>query len=147
MRDKESGMKRNYGKRLLFFFFFAVLVAGMCGCGEEAKERKKIKDLETTVLKEGEVPTELLTKIKERWQEPFTMTYETDGYFYIARGYGTQPTSGYSVRVLQVYEAEPGIVFSSELLGPAKEEPVLQVETYPYIVIKLPAMNMEVIFW
>ena len=146
MRDKESGMKRNYGKRLLFFFFFAVLVAGMCGCGEEAKERKKIKDLETTVLKEGEVPTELLTKIKERWQEPFTMTYETDGYFYIARGYGTQPTSGYSIRVLEVYETEDGILFLSELIGPGREEAVLQIETYPYIVIKMQSIGKELIF-
>lgn len=139
-------MKRNYGKRLLFFFFFAGMLLGMCGCGEEAEEIKKIKDLEYTVMEEGDVPEELLTKIKEKRQEPFSMTYESDGYFYIARGYGTQPTSGYSIRVLSVYEAEEGIVFRSELLGPGKEEAVLQMETYPYIVIKLQSIGKELIF-
>lgn len=139
-------MKRGYGKRLLFFFFFTGMLLGMCGCGEEAEEIKKIKDLEYTVMEEGDVPEELLTKIKEKWQEPFSMTYESDGYFYIARGYGTQPTSGYSIRVLNVYEAEDGIVFMSELLGPGKEEAVLQMETYPYIVIKLQSIGKELIF-
>lgn len=139
-------MKPNYGKRLLFFFFFVAMLLVFSGCGKEAEEIEKIKDLEYTVLEEGNVPKELLEKIKEKKREPFEMTYESEGYLYIAKGYGVQPTSGYSVRVLEVYEAEPGIVFSGELLGPGKEEPVLQVETYPYIVIKLQAMDREVIF-
>jgi len=139
-------MKRNYGKRLLFFFFFAMMPVMFSGCGKEAEEIEKIRDLEYTVLEEGNVPGELLEKIKEKRKEPFEMTYESEGYLYIAKGYGTQATSGYSVRVMEVYEAEPGIVFLTELLGPGKEEPVLQVETYPYIVIKLQAMELEVIF-
>lgn len=139
-------MKRNYGKRLLFFFFFATMLMLISGCGKEAEEIEKIRDLEYTVLEEGNVPGELLEKIKEKRKEPFEMTYESEGYLYIAKGYGTQATSGYSVRVMEVYEAEPGIVFLTELLGPGKEEPVLQVETYPYIVIKLQAMELEVIF-
>lgn len=139
-------MKRNYGKRLLFFFFFAAVVSGFCGCGKEGEEIKKIRDLEYTVMEEGEIPEELLLKVKEKWQSPFTMTYEADGYFYIARGYGTQATSGYSVRVLSVYEAEEGIVFQSELLGPERTEAVLQIETYPYIVIKLFSIGKELIF-
>ena len=65
---------------------------------------------------------------------------------YIAKGYGTQSTSGYSIRVLELYEAAEGIVFSAELLGPAKDEPVLQVETYPYIVVKLKDLGMDVLF-
>ena len=139
-------MKRCYGKRLLFFFFFFTMLLHVCGCGEEAEEIKKIKDLEYTVLEEGDVPEELLTKIKEKWHAPFAMTYESDGYLYIAKGYGTQKTSGYSIRMLSVYEAEEGIVFSGELLGPERSEAVLQVETYPYIVIKLQSIGKEVIF-
>ena len=74
------------------------------------------------------------------------MTYATEGYLYIAKGYGTQATSGYSVRVTDLYEAAEGIVFSAELLGPGKTEPVLQVETYPYIVIKIPDLGLDVLF-
>jgi len=138
-------MKRIYGKQLLFFFFFSAVLS-LFGCAGKGEEIKKIKDLEYTVMEEGEVPRELLDKVKEKWQGAFTMTYESEGYLYIARGYGTQPTSGYSVRVLQLYEAEEGIVFLSELLGPERTEAVLQIETYPYIVIKLQSIGKELIF-
>ena len=95
---------------------------------------------------EGQLPEELLAKMKEKQKEAFQMTYVTDGYMYIAKGYGTQKTSGYSVRMLELYEAAEGIVFSAELLGPAKDEPVLQVETYPYIVIKIPDLGLDILF-
>jgi len=139
-------MKRRYFKRLLFFFFLTIMTGAFSGCGEKEEELLKIKDLEYTVVEESEVPEELLKKIKEKRETPFQMTYETEGYLYIAKGYGTQKTSGYSIRVQELYQAETGIVFSSELLGPGREEPVLQIETWPYIVIKLPDMGMEIIF-
>ena len=74
------------------------------------------------------------------------MTYATDGYLYIAKGYGTQGTSGYSIRITDLYEAAEGVVVYTELIGPGKEEPVLQVETYPYIVVKLKDMSLDVLF-
>ena len=55
----------------------------------------------------------------------------------------SQPAVG---EVLELYEAAEGIVFSAELLGPAKDEPVLQVETYPCIVVKLKDLGMDVLF-
>jgi hypothetical protein len=55
-------------------------------------------------------------------------------------------TSGYSIRVTDLYEATEGVVFYTELLGPGKEEPVLQVETYPYIVVKLKDLGLDVLF-
>lgn len=127
----------------LFLVFLAVLFAG---CGEKISRPEKIKDVEYTVQEESQVPEELLAKMKEKQREPFQMTYETEGYVYIAKGFGTRKTSGYSVRVLELYEAAEGIVFMAELLGPAKDEPVLQVETYPSIVIKLPNLKLDVLF-
>ena len=135
-------MKR---KRFLFLLL-AALVVFLVGCGEQVEKPEKIKDIEYTVLEEGLVPEELLAKMKEKQKEPFRMTYETEGYLYIANGFGTQPTSGYSVRMLELYESPEGIVFSAELLGPAKDEAVLQVETYPFIVVKIPAMELDVLF-
>lgn len=127
--------------------FLIVVLMGMllAGCGEKAERPEKIKDVEYTVLEEGEVPEELLEKMKEKKKEPFTMSYQSEGYVYIAKGYGTQNTSGYSVRVKELYEAAEGIVFVCELLGPGKSEPVLQVETYPSIVVKIPDLGLEVL--
>ncbi len=135
-------MKKKRALLLLLIFLAAFLM----GCGESVSKPEKIKDLEYTVQEEGQLPEELLAKMKEKQKEAFQMTYVTDGYMYIAKGYGTQKTSGYSVRMLELYEAAEGIVFSAELLGPAKDEPVLQVETYPYIVIKIPDLGLDILF-
>ena len=132
-------------KRVLFFLFIAAL-AYLAGCGQQSSKPEKIKDVEYTVQEESQVPEELLAKMKEKQKEPFQMTYVTDGYLYIAKGYGTQKTSGYSIRVTDLYEAAEGVVFSAELIGPAKEEPVLQVETYPYVVVKIPDLGTDVLF-
>lgn len=133
-------------KKRFLFLFLVFLAAFFSGCGEKESKPEKIKDVEYTVQEESQVPEELLEKMKEKQKESFCMTYATDGYLYIARGYGSQKTSGYSIRVREVYEAAEGIVFSAELLGPAKDEPVLQVETYPCIVVKLKDLGMDVLF-
>jgi hypothetical protein len=133
-------------KKRVLFLLCVFWLAFWAGCGERAAKPEKIKDLEYTVQKEGELPEELLAKIKEKQKEPFRMTYATEGYLYIAKGYGAQKTSGYSIRVTDLYEATEGVVFYTELLGPGKEEPVLQVETYPYIVVKLKDLGLDVLF-
>ena len=132
-------------KRALLLLL-AFLLAYLAGCGEQVKKPEKIKDVEYTVQEESLVPEELLNKMKEKQKEPFQMTYATDGYLYIAKGYGSQETSGYSIRITDLYEAAEGIVFSCELIGPAKDEPVLKVETYPYVVVKLKDMDLDVLF-
>ena len=133
-------------KKRALFLLLAFLAAFFAGCGESQSKPEKIKDVEYTVQEESQVPEELLAKMKEKQKEPFQMTYATDGYLYIARGFGTQATSGYSIRVTDLYESPEGIVFSAELLGPAKDEPVLQVETYPYIVVKVQDLGLDVLF-
>lgn len=133
-------------KKRVLFLLLVFLTAYFSGCGKQVTKPEKIKDVEYTVQEESQVPEELLEKMKEKQKESFCMTYATDGYLYIARGYGTQRTSGYSIRMTELYEAAEGIVFSAELLGPAKTEPVLQVETYPYIVVKMKDLGLDVLF-
>ena len=132
-------------KRALILLL-AFLLAYLAGCGEQVKKPEKIKDAEYTVQEESLVPEELLNKMKEKQKEPFQMTYATDGYLYIAKGYGSQETSGYSIRITDLYEAAEGLVFSCELIGPAKNEPVLKVETYPYVVVKVKDVGLDVLF-
>ena len=82
-------MKRIIIKKLLFFFFLAMLTGVVSGCAKKEKEIPKVKDLEYTVLEESEVPEELLEKIREEKANAFDITYQSEGYLYIARGYGT----------------------------------------------------------
>lgn len=131
-------------ERILILLLSSVVF--LSGCAVQESKPEKIKDVEYTVQEEGQVPEELLAKVKEKQKEPFQMTYVTEGYMYIAKGYGTRKTSGYSIRVTDLYEAVEGVVFSAELIGPGKDEPVLQVETYPYVVVKVPDLSMDVLF-
>ena len=133
-------------KKRIMFWFLVLGLTVLVSCAGRSEKPEKIKDLEYTVQKEGELPEELLSKIREKQKEPFRMTYITDGYLYIAKGYGAQETSGYSIQITELYEAAEGVVFSTELMGPAKEEPVLKVETYPYIVVKLKNIGLDVLF-
>lgn len=135
-------MKR---KRALFLLLLLLITVLFAGCTKQEEQPDKIKDLEYTVLEESQVPEELLKKMKEKEKESFLMSYQSDGYLYIAKGYGSQTTSGYSIRVKELYESADGIVFTCELLGPKKNEPVLQVETYPSIVVKTPDLGLELL--
>lgn len=133
-------------KKRIMFWFLVLGLTFLVSCAGKAEKPEKIKDLEYTVQKEGELPEELLSKIREKQKEPFRLTYVTDGYLYIAKGYGIQETSGYSIQITELYEAAEGVVFCTELIGPAKEEPVLKVETYPYIVVKLKDLGLDILF-
>ena len=133
-------------KKRSLFLFLVLCLTFLAGCAVKIETPEKIKDLEYTVQKEGELPEELLSKIREKQKEPFRMTYVTDGYLYIAKGYGMQETSGYSISITELYEAAEGVVLYTELIGPGKEEPVLKVETYPYIVVKLKDLGLDVLF-
>lgn len=133
-------------KKRVMFLLLVFWLGFLAGCAQGAEKPEKIKDVEYTVQKEGDLPEELLNKIREKQKEPFRMTYVTDGYLYIAKGYGTQETSGYSIRITDLYEAAEGVVLYTELIGPGKEEPVLKVETYPYIVVKLKDLGLDVLF-
>ena len=132
-------------RRKAFFLFLILTVMLFAGCAVGTGRPEKIKDVEYTVLEESEVPEELLEKMKEKKSESYTMSYQSEGYMYIARGYGAQATSGYSIRVMELYESAEGIVFVCELLGPAKNEPVLRIETYPTLVIKLQDTGLELL--
>lgn len=116
------------------------------GCTAEKSSTDKLKDLEFTVLEETKVPEELMTKIREKKEAPFKITYADQGYLYIAQGYGARETSGYSIEVDSCYETANAVYIHTNLIGPAKEEQVSQSVTYPYVVVKLEWIEKHVVF-
>ena len=63
----------------------------------QSDDNKKLEDIEFTVLSEDEIPEELMGQIEEKKQEEFKLTYSDNSNLYIARGYGKQESSGYSI--------------------------------------------------
>lgn len=127
-------------------------IAGVCiflllaGCSVKISNMDKIKDLEYTVVEKEKAPEELENMIAEQKKESFQLTFSDKGYLYIAKGYGGKETSGYSIEVVECYETEDAVYIHTNLVGPAKDEQVAESTTYPYVVLKLGAIEKNVVF-
>ncbi len=146
---------REYVKRRLWWLIpLAVfVVAGIVlttlnqmSCNSEKIERKKIRDVDFTLVEEGAIPEELIIIIEQSKKELIKKTYSDKENLYIVIGYGKQPTTGYSIRVIKLYESKNAIYIKTELSGPKKDELISMAPTYPYIVIKIENTEKRVVF-
>lgn len=134
-------------KRLLMVIMVAVLVmTSLCGCSISKKDTNKVRDLEFTVVEDGEVPEELMKLIEEKKQSLFKLTYSNDESLYIVIGYGVQQTGGYSISVGELYLTSNSIVIKTNLIGPSKDETPTQEPSFPYVVVKTELIDQPVIF-
>lgn len=134
-------MKRIFSTIIVISILFAV-----CGCSAKELATEKIRDIDFTVVKEEDIPEELMTKIKEKETTRLKLTYADRGALYIVEGYGEQPTSGYSIEVRDCFETRNAIYLHTNLIGPTKEERIVEKATYPYIVIKMEFIDKNVVF-
>lgn len=116
----------------------------MTGCGIEEDEKKRINDIEFTVVPEEKIPNELKTLINNKKKEEFIVSYGDKENLYIAVGYGEQPISGYSIQVKELYETKNNIFINTEFIGPSKTEDVSQSITYPFIVVQMEYIDKQV---
>ncbi len=116
------------------------------GCSMQKDDEEKLRDIDYTVAEKENLPEELQAMIQEKQEGHFELTYGDGGYLYAVRGYGEQPTSGYSIQVDACYESSNSIWVETTLEGPKKGETVAEKETYPYIVLKMEYSEKGVIF-
>lgn len=133
-------------KRVLIIvtMVFAAMLLG--GCSNTDDEDVKIKDLDFTVLKESEIPKDIMELIEQKKSQEFKVTKTSEPYTYIIVGYGKQNTGGYSIQVEELYLGEKAVYVDTELLGPSKDEAVKDEVSYPYIVIKLEQREEPIVF-
>lgn len=137
--------KRATG-RVLTFLAGIMLSVNLLGCGMEETATKKLRDVEFTVIDQSEIPQELLSTMEEKKKDGFKLTYADEKNLYLAVGYGEQKTGGYSIAVDECYLTENAIYFGTTLTGPEKGEKINQVSSYPYIVVKMEAIDEPVVF-
>ena len=133
-------MRKSIGRLLLFFVAFVgcVLIGGtLAGCGKKEEAYVKLREPEFTVVEEADVPKELLDVIREKKEKEFKISYLSEEGLYLVRGYGSQPSGGYSISVDELFCAKEGLCIKTTLIGPAADEKVSTAATHPYIVIKL----------
>ncbi len=115
-------------------------------CTLDKADDGKVRDLEFTVIGEGDAPQELQELVTQKKTQPFKLTYSDDQNLYIVVGYGPQSTGGYSITVEELYLTENSIFIDTELKGPAKGETVAQETSYPLVIVKTEFLEDPVVF-
>ena len=118
----------------------------LSGCSLKKEETEKKEDLDFTIVADADIPQEFQSILEEKKQNPMTLTFLDQDGLYLAVGYGTQKTTGYSIGVEALYLTESGICVDTTLIGPAKGEKITETETWPYIVIKTERREEDVTF-
>lgn len=128
-----------------------ILILGLLLCNlflggcSNSTEPEKLRDLDFTIVEEGNEPENLLNLIAEKKKEPFQLSYVIGEEMYLVVGYGKQPSPGYSIQVKELYETDHSIYFDTALLGPENTETLNKQESYPYLTIKLETISDKII--
>lgn len=133
-------------KKCVLFLILGAILWVLTACNVENYDRTKEKDVDFTVVTVEEMPEEVKNIVEEAKKESFRKTYSDKDYLYLMIGYGVQPTSSYSIEIEELYESSNAIYITSMLKGPSRTEKVVEVETYPFIVLKLPYTDKAVVF-
>ena len=133
-------------KKFLSVMLTICILFSLSACSAKQLGTEKIRDLEFTVVEEKNIPKELKKIIEKKEKQVMKLTYADQGALYIVQGYGEQPTSGYSIIVKECFETKNAIYVHTNLMGPAKDEPIVEIQTYPYIVIKMEYSDKNVVF-
>lgn len=133
-------------RTILALSLCVIFLIALAGCSAEKLSTEKLRDIDFTVVDEDDIPEELEEMIDDKKEESFKLTYADNGELYIAVGYGEQPTTGYSIQVTELYESKNAIYIHTNLIGPSKDEKILERKTHPYIVVKMEYVDKNVVF-
>ena len=120
-------------------FVLALLIimpaCAMTGCSG-SKEPDYKTSVDYTVVENADLPEELKKLIESKKDKVMRLTYTTKDYTYVVAVYGTRETSGYSIKVNDVYTGDNALYIDLNLIGPAAGEEVVETLTYPFLVVR-----------
>lgn len=132
-------------KKAMLALCAAVMMLVLGGCGLVHVEGEPRTPLAYTVVSSKELPEEIASLIDEKKEKEFQMTYQNGEELYLIRGYGRQPSGGYSIQAEEVGLSSNAVFFRTKLLGP-QEEDVGKEPSYPVIVVKIEFREEPVVF-
>ncbi len=132
-------------RRALIIIIIAICLV-TTACGRGGTKGTAVSDVDYTVVDKAAIPGELAATIDARKESDFEISACIDGYTYIVKGYGKQPTGGYSIRVDRLQTDGTDMTFATTLIGPSAGEAVNKLATYPYIVIKTETTDNNILF-
>lgn len=129
---------------LLGICFVSVMIM-FSGCRFIRIEEEGRTPVDYTVVKQTELPDEVLEIIEEKKTEDFRLTCQNGKDLYLIRGYGLQMSGGYSIQVEEFTKTSNAMFFHTKLLGPKTQ--VLSGEpSCPVIVVKTAFEDLPVEF-
>ncbi len=138
-------------KQSVCFSLFAIIIialalALLCGCASSGQEKKKLKDVDYTIMEARDIPEKLMDSIEQKKEAEFKLSFETDNDLYLVHGYGEQETGGYSIVVRDLFLTENALYFDTELLGPSNGSNPQKKPSFPYIVVKTKKYKQNIVF-
>ena len=139
----------------------AVIVVGMIvGVAVFVKiekiDRMCVGDVVYEVVEEEDIPREIMDEIngyKSKMDEDGDYgkgmrraSFLCSDEMYIVVFYGEQDTDGYSIEVSELYESKNAIFVETVLMGPKSVKEIKETKSYPYVVIKIPVSEKQVVF-
>ena len=122
----------------------------------EKCDSKSVGDVVYEVVEEEDIPREIMDEIngyKSKMDEGGDYgkgmrraSFLCSDEMYIVVFYGEQDTDGYSIEVRELYESKNAIFVETVLMGPKSVKEIKEVKSYPYIVIKIPVSEKQVVF-
>lgn len=131
-------------KRIKMLLTVIAVTTLLSGCSFGTIEEQKAGDVTYEIVKKEEIPEQLKEEIKEAGKKEMWISYADTGkeetYLYVVQ------TTGYSIEVNACYETVDTVVIRTTLQGPEKKEKIHKKKTYPYIVIKIPYTEKQIIY-
>lgn len=141
-----SHKKASISIKLSFLVLFLYISLTLWGCSREERP-EKTGDLDFTIVSGSDIPQELKKLIHERKKSSFELTFSENSCLFVVKGYGTQKSGGYSIKINEFYQAKNTLVLDTELIGPKKDQKVSDKDSYPYIVLKTEYREEPITFY
>lgn len=124
----------------------AIVLLSLClvGCSLTDGEQKRVA-VEFQVVPFDEAPQKLQEIVENHKKEEIKMTWEGEEGLYLIRGYGEQPTGGYSISADAVELSEDGLHVTTTLIPP-QQVPAAREASYPCIILFVENTGQEVTF-
>ncbi|MDO5145580.1 MAG: protease complex subunit PrcB family protein [Eubacteriales bacterium] len=129
------------GKTGIFFLWMTVMVVCV-GCEKKEKLSGEREKVDYVLCKESQLPKEVKSLLEEKKEKPGNFTYQNAMYLYVIICYGKKPYGGYSVRVEECSKTKKALFVRTQLMGPEVGEPTVEAETFPWLVMRCPRMNL-----
>lgn len=132
----------------LLGMWLAILALACSGCTQIEPERsyEGAEDRAYEIVSGSDVPYKVNEKIFKSKEKGFGFSYRDGNVMYVAFGFGTQSTGGFSIQVLAVKETDTAVLIEAQLIPPGAEEVITPQPSQPYLILKMDNVEKDVEF-